>query len=291
MELKNYTTSEIINSVKQNPKDFQYAVFYPTSIFGLYREISFIDKTIKSRIEAEDKIFKMIEQAYKGLTKGFNKFLSFKDIAYEFSYSSNDFGDLSDLLGELFLTKSLLPLTWGDKKKYSAFFKPLVNRDILYSEQEFQNIARNLDINFESEYTIIFTRINKDALLNNIVSLPDKTYPTLEFAQIAELGELTLYPDGQLYENDRLIHPIDKHQGDYFEFIKYLMTRQKVLTQKVVRKGDIESYFGLKDITNLLNNSNKPFLEKRSNYAVKRDKKGFVWIGFSKLYIDEMLKK
>lgn len=291
MELKNYTTNEVRDFIKQTPRDFSFAIFYPESIFELYREVSFLNKQIQQTIQNENKTFKMAEQAFKGFEKGYNKFLSFKDKAYQFSYQNDDFGSYEDLIGELLSKKVLLPLTAEDRQLYSSFFNPLANRDILFSDEAFRNLSRTLKINFEDKYKVLFTRIDLKPLFESKDKGIDKDYPQIGFDFIAEVGELTLYPDGQLYQGLKPIYHIDKHQGVMFEFVKYIMENQRGIGNSHISKDSLRKEF-VQSLTDLVNNTNKRLKEGKCKYLIRRNKKtNTVYIGYSQEWLVSSLEK
>lgn len=289
MELKHYTENEIIEIIKQSPEDLNHIVFYPDTIFDLFREITFLEDKLNKRI-SKDEPFNLIKQAYVGFTKGFSKFMEFRRNAYSVGYDANDFDSLQDLIGSLISRKAITPLSAEDKKKFSIIYKPFANRDILLLDDEFKEITRTLKINFEKQYKVIFSRIDVGALKQEVETR--KKYPKeIDFKPLEEVGELTLYPDGHIYENEKKIHQIDKHQGDFFDFMRFLMKKQSQIGQKLITKQDVKTFFKGREITNILNNSNKPFLKAKSKFAIKRNKQGYVWIGYSSKWIEDTLKK
>lgn len=292
MELKNYTTSEVREFIKQTQNNFQYAVFYPNTIFELRRELSFLTEKIKQSIQEEDGRFKLIEQAHKGFEAGFNKFLLFKNQAFEFGYNADDFGSFEDLLGELINNKIISPLTQEDKNHFQSFFLPLANIDILLSEEEFKEIARALKINFsdKNKYKVIFTRINTTSLNKDKEISVGKTYPDVKSEFIGEVGELTLYPNGHLYENDKLIYKIDTLHGFVFDFVTYLITEQKAIGDTHITKDELQDKFG-NGYINLIINTNNRLRAGDSKYIIKRKKEGNVHIGFGSDWVNEEIVK
>jgi len=289
MELKHYTENEIIEIIEQSPEDLNHIVFYPDTIFDLFREITFLEDKLDKRI-SKDEPFNLIKQSYAGFTKGFSSFMEFRKNAYSVAYDANNFDSLQDLIGNLISKQAITPLSTEDKQKFSIIYKPFANRDILLLDDEFKEISRTLKINFEKQYKVIFSRIDVEALKQEVET--DKKYPKeIDFKPLEEVGELTLYPDGHIYENEKRIHQIDKHQGDFFDFMRFLMKKQSQIGQKLTTKQDVKTFFKGREITNILNNSNKPFLKAKSKFAIKRNKQGYVWIGYSNKWIEDTLKE
>ncbi|MFQ5493240.1 MAG: hypothetical protein ACE5DX_03720 [Candidatus Dojkabacteria bacterium] len=100
----------------------------------------------------------------------------------------------------------------------------------------------------------------------------DKTYPEVNFEPIAELEYLTLYPNGDLYENKQLIHGFDTRQYPFELILSVFQVQHEEGKRKLKIDDKIEN-----GLTDRLETINKAIVKCR--YYLSRDK-GFIGFVF-----------